>query len=194
MSFLTFNEQRGRARLDRGFVLATELAEVLVLESGLDFRQAHRLVGHLVRRHLAGGDPNQLTLDELAAAAVEVLGLRVEISAAALRVPWILGPSSRHGQCPGVRRRRPWMQRLPNASGPWQRPMRGPASITVGSEWQRTRCYERPTSARGDRRLRVRLEAFKPDRAFAVDDTSLHQRTWGMGSREFQIRSQQVIL
>ena len=85
VSFLTFNDQRGRARLDRGFALATDLAEVLVLESSLDFRQAHRLIGHLVRRHLAGGDLNQLTPDELAAAAVEVLGHRVEISTAALR-------------------------------------------------------------------------------------------------------------
>jgi argininosuccinate lyase len=84
VSFLTFNDQRGHARLDRGFALATELAEVLVLESGLDFRQAHRLVGHLVRRHLAGGDLNRLTLDELTATSVEVLDHRVEISQAVL--------------------------------------------------------------------------------------------------------------
>jgi argininosuccinate lyase len=84
VSFLTFNDQRGRTQLDRGSALATDLAEVLVLESSLDFRQAHRLVGYLVRRHLAGGDLNRLTVDELAAAAVEVLGHRVEISAAAL--------------------------------------------------------------------------------------------------------------
>ncbi len=82
--FLTFNEQYGRSRLDRGFALATDLAEVLVLESGLDFRQAHRLVGHLVRRHLERGDFNQLTPDELAAAAEQVLGHRVEISQAVL--------------------------------------------------------------------------------------------------------------
>jgi argininosuccinate lyase len=85
VSFLIFNDQRGRARLNRGFALATDLAEVLVLESSLDFRQAHWLVGHLVRRHLAGGDLNRLTVDGLAAAAVEVLGHRVEISQAALR-------------------------------------------------------------------------------------------------------------
>ncbi|MGH8554298.1 MAG: lyase family protein, partial [Gammaproteobacteria bacterium] len=84
VSFLTFNDQRGRARLDHGFALATDLAEVLVLESGLDFRQAHRLVGHLVRRHLERGDFNQLTPDELAAAAEQVLGHRIEISPTAL--------------------------------------------------------------------------------------------------------------
>jgi hypothetical protein len=43
------------------------------LESSLDFRQAHRLVGHLVHRHLAGGDLNRPTLDELTAAAEQVL-------------------------------------------------------------------------------------------------------------------------
>ena len=85
VNFLTFNEQRGRSRLDRGFALATDLAEVLVLESGLDFRQAHRLVGHLVRQRLAGGDLNRLTPGELAAAAEQVLGQRVEISQGVLR-------------------------------------------------------------------------------------------------------------
>ncbi len=85
VSFLTFNEQCGRARLDRGFALATDLAEVLVLESGLDFRQAHRLVGHLVRRHLANGDLNRLTPDEVAVAAEQMLGQRIELSQAALR-------------------------------------------------------------------------------------------------------------
>lgn len=85
VSFLTFNDQHGRSRLDNGFALATDLAEVLVLESGLDFRQAHRLVGHLVRRHLVDGDLNQLTPDELAVAAEQVLGQRVELSHTALR-------------------------------------------------------------------------------------------------------------
>ncbi|MGH6635425.1 MAG: lyase family protein, partial [Gammaproteobacteria bacterium] len=84
VSLLTFNDERGRARLDRGFTLATDLAEVLLLESGLDFRQAHKLVGHLVRRHLTDGDLNRFTPEELAAAAVEVLGQRVELSQAAL--------------------------------------------------------------------------------------------------------------
>ncbi|HZC03416.1 MAG TPA: hypothetical protein VE844_19310, partial [Gammaproteobacteria bacterium] len=55
-----------------------------VLESGLDSRSTHRLVGHLVRRHLAGGDLNRLTSDELAAVAEQVLGQRIAISQAAL--------------------------------------------------------------------------------------------------------------
>ena len=85
VSFLTFNDQRGRSLLDHGFALATDLAEVLVLENGLDSRQAHWLVGHLVRRYLASGDLNQLAPDELAAAAEQVLGQRIDLSQAALR-------------------------------------------------------------------------------------------------------------
>lgn len=81
--FPDINTQRGRALLAQGCAPATDLAEVPVLESGLDFRQAHRLAGHLVRRHLADGSLNNVTPDELAAAAVEVLGRRVEISPAA---------------------------------------------------------------------------------------------------------------
>jgi argininosuccinate lyase len=83
--FLAFHEQRGRERLDDGFALATDLAEVLVLESGLDFRQAHRLVGRLVRNRLADGNLKGLTPDELAAVALEVLGRRVELSETVLR-------------------------------------------------------------------------------------------------------------
>jgi argininosuccinate lyase len=83
--FLAFHEQRGRERLDDGFALATDLAEVLVLESGLDFRQAHRLVGRLVRNRLADGNLKGLTPDELAAVALEVLGRRVELSETTLR-------------------------------------------------------------------------------------------------------------
>lgn len=83
--FLTFNDQHGRARLDRGFALATDLAEVMVLKTGIDFRQAHRLVGHLVRSHLANGDLNRLTPEELAAAADQLLGRGIELSQADLR-------------------------------------------------------------------------------------------------------------
>ncbi len=84
VEFLAFREQRGRSRLVQSFALATDLAEVLVLESGLDFRAAHRLVGHLVRGHLRDGDLNRLTSEELAAAALELLGRRVELSQRAI--------------------------------------------------------------------------------------------------------------
>ncbi len=85
VGWLRFDSQRGRARLENGFALATDLAEVLVLECGLDFRQAHRLVGFLVRRHLENGDLSRLTAAELTAAAEQNLGQRVELSASVLQ-------------------------------------------------------------------------------------------------------------
>ncbi len=84
VSVLTFNDKHARSRLDGSFALATDLAEVLVLQSGLDFRQAHRLVGHLVRSRLEGGDLNRLTPNEIALVAEQVLGRRIELSQAAL--------------------------------------------------------------------------------------------------------------
>jgi argininosuccinate lyase len=82
---LSFHAQTARARLADGSALATDLAEALVLECGLDFRQAHRLVGHMVRRNLGSGTINELTQDGLADAAEQVLGQRVELSAETLR-------------------------------------------------------------------------------------------------------------
>jgi argininosuccinate lyase len=81
-----FNERQGRARLADGQALATDLAEVLVLECGLDFRRAHRLVGVLVRQGLAAGDGlNRLTPEILSATAEAVLGQRIELNEAMLR-------------------------------------------------------------------------------------------------------------
>ena len=82
---LNFNAQRGRERLETGFSLATDLAEVLVLETDLDFRQAHRLVGHLVRNRLDRRDLARLTTEELSEAAAQVLKQRIDLSEEALR-------------------------------------------------------------------------------------------------------------
>lgn len=73
------------ARTLSSFVLATDLAEVLVLEAGLDYRAAHRLVGHLSRtlhteRRLAAS----LTPDDVTCAAEAALGRKVGISAEVL--------------------------------------------------------------------------------------------------------------
>ncbi len=83
-SLLTVDDVKARAKLDRGFLLATDLAEVLVLECGLPFRDAHRLVGTLVRQHAASGDFGRLTAGELAAVAETLLGRRLELSAKVL--------------------------------------------------------------------------------------------------------------
>ena len=44
-----FHGERMRASLDRGFAQATDLADALVSERGVPFREAHHLVGALVR-------------------------------------------------------------------------------------------------------------------------------------------------
>src|SRR5436190_17830088 len=46
---LSFNAPVAAARLANGFAMATDLAETITLETGLDFRTAHRIVGRLVR-------------------------------------------------------------------------------------------------------------------------------------------------
>jgi len=46
---LHFNAPVAESRLANGFALATVLAETITLETGLDFRSAHRIVGRLVR-------------------------------------------------------------------------------------------------------------------------------------------------
>jgi argininosuccinate lyase len=80
---LAFREGQARARLVHSFAASTDLAETLTLECGLDFREAHRLVGQWVRAHLAEGGFGGLTPEELAQAAAD-MGQRVELSAAGL--------------------------------------------------------------------------------------------------------------
>ena len=71
--------------LERSFVLATDLAETLVLEAGLDPRAAHRVVGRLSRTmHEAHRVASSLTPADVAHAAEGVLGRRVDIGVAAL--------------------------------------------------------------------------------------------------------------
>ncbi len=46
---LHFKAPVAESRLANGFAMATDLAETIMLETGLDFRSAHRIVGRLVR-------------------------------------------------------------------------------------------------------------------------------------------------
>ena len=52
---LRWNEDRMRAQLDRGFSQATDVAEVVMISCGLDYRTAYRLVGRAVRQAAAEG-------------------------------------------------------------------------------------------------------------------------------------------
>ena len=65
---LELDEGRLRAAVDRGYLVATELADYLVAR-GRPFRDAHDVAGHLVRQAIAAGkELGELSLDELRAA------------------------------------------------------------------------------------------------------------------------------
>ncbi len=63
---LHFNAALAEARVASGFATATDLAETITLETGLDFRTAHRLVGRLVREAIqAKRQMSDLTIADL---------------------------------------------------------------------------------------------------------------------------------
>jgi len=81
VSTLTVNEGKMRERLKGSLVVAVELAETLVSEAGLSFREAYRTSAALVRQVLEEGKIlADLTPGEIDSKAKEVLGKGVEIS------------------------------------------------------------------------------------------------------------------
>jgi len=78
---LSLHETHLAERAAQGFTTATELADALVREGGLPFRQAHKLVATMVQQAVqAGLTSDQLTLDQLQAAAQQVLGTALSFS------------------------------------------------------------------------------------------------------------------
>ena len=68
-----------------GFTAAADIADVLAVEAGLDYRTAHHVVGRAVRDLVeAGLPPDALTPERLADAARETIGRPVSIGAKAL--------------------------------------------------------------------------------------------------------------
>ena len=68
------------------FVTAADVADVLALSGGLDYRTAHKVVGRAVRDLVDADDPpSALTPERLAAAAEAVVGAPVAIDEATLR-------------------------------------------------------------------------------------------------------------
>jgi argininosuccinate lyase len=61
------------------FTGAADLAEELVLSTGLDYRSAYRVVGHAVAAAMQGGR-SSLTADDLARAGAEILGRTVDLA------------------------------------------------------------------------------------------------------------------
>jgi argininosuccinate lyase len=68
------------------FITAADVADVLALGGGIDYRSAHKVVGRAVRDLVdRGKQVSQLSLDGLAAAAEATIGEPVELDEAALR-------------------------------------------------------------------------------------------------------------
>jgi argininosuccinate lyase len=81
---MRFNAPVAAARLANGFATATDLAEIITLETGLDFRTAHRIVGRLVREATqTNRTMRDLTTADLDAAAQVILNRPLHLAEAA---------------------------------------------------------------------------------------------------------------
>jgi argininosuccinate lyase len=81
VSTLTVNKGKMRERLKGSLTVAVELAETLVTEAGLSFRESYRTVAALVRKILEENRTlSDLTPSEIDATAMEVLGKGAQIS------------------------------------------------------------------------------------------------------------------
>src|SRR6266480_4017127 len=81
---MSFHSSVATERLANGFTTATDLAEMITLETGLDFRTAHRIVGRLVREATqARRTMRDCTTADLDAAAQEILNRPIHLSEAA---------------------------------------------------------------------------------------------------------------
>jgi len=78
---VTADAERAARRVRDGFALATDVAEVITLTTGIDYRSAYRVVGLAVARARDGGPLDAAGLDE---AAGELLGRPLGLGAAAL--------------------------------------------------------------------------------------------------------------
>lgn len=82
---LRFDEERMYRVAQESFCTMTELADTLVREAGLSFREAHEVVGTLVRAvHEDGRHAGQITPDDLETAASVTVGETGLLSEAAL--------------------------------------------------------------------------------------------------------------
>jgi argininosuccinate lyase len=83
---LELRTQRFEEIARESFVTAADVADVLALEGGLDYRSAHKVVGRAVRELVESGEPSSaLTPERLAAASEAAIGRPVEIDEATLR-------------------------------------------------------------------------------------------------------------
>jgi argininosuccinate lyase len=81
-----------RRAAETGFGSATELSDMIVRDTGLPFRTAHNIVGHVVRAALAAGrSAVEITSADLDRASHEVIGRALAIAPA--RVAEALDPA-----------------------------------------------------------------------------------------------------
>lgn len=89
---LTINRELLAERAGLGFTTSTELADTLVRHCQLPFRTAHHIAATVARAAIAAGkEATAITVDEVQAAAEQVLGHRLELDAATVAValdPW----------------------------------------------------------------------------------------------------------
>lgn len=81
---ISFNTGQGRLLVESGWILATDLAETLVLDCGLDFRSAHQLVAFLACEY-QGKSILELDHETLSHFGEIVLGQPVSITEAQLK-------------------------------------------------------------------------------------------------------------
>ena len=82
---LTLSPERMEAFAAAGFGTATELADVIVRESGISFRMAHNIVAVVVAEAIAAGRvATTITAAELDAAGARLFGLQLALPAAAI--------------------------------------------------------------------------------------------------------------
>ncbi len=68
-----------------GYGTATELADVIVRETGMSFRMAHNIVGRVVREAIAAGrTADEITSEDIDAASEALFSRRLGLSAAAV--------------------------------------------------------------------------------------------------------------
>jgi argininosuccinate lyase len=78
---LTFDHSRARRALDSSFACATDLAEVIMTRSGIDFRTAHRLIARCTRDMIDRGARRfRITSGDLDAVASAMIGRPLGLS------------------------------------------------------------------------------------------------------------------
>ena len=73
--------EKMRRRAEESFAIATDLADTLVRDAGLAFREAHSVVGRVITRAIEAGKlPKDLSFDDVQSACREVLNKEIQLS------------------------------------------------------------------------------------------------------------------